>query len=169
MKPRASWGSGPSSSNCTLRKSRCKSATSSSEPAGAAPYSRAMRVRYALLILAVEDVERARCFYDAAFGWDVGVAVPVYVEYRVLPELGVGVYARDGFAVNTGAAPACVPHGATTATELYLRVDDLAEAERRLRAAGARLLSPAAPRDWGDVVAYYADPDGNVVAVAQVS
>jgi len=31
---------------------------------------------------------------------------------------------------------------------------------------GARVLSELEPRDWGDKVAYYADPEGNVLAVA---
>ena len=26
---------------------------------------------------------------------------------------------------------------------------------------------PAAPRDWGDEAAYFADPDGNVLVVAR--
>ncbi len=37
----------------------------------------------------------------------------------------------------------------------------------RAIAAGARELSPLAPRDWGDEAAYFADPDGNVLAVAR--
>jgi uncharacterized glyoxalase superfamily protein PhnB len=66
----------------------------------------------------------------------------------------------------TVIAPERCPHGAITATELYLHVDDLDAAIERLRAAGASELAPAAPRPWGDTAAYYADPDGNVIAVA---
>ena len=123
-------------------------------------------VRYFLLILAVGDLARAKRFYDAAFGWEVAVDLPVFVEYRVGPGVGVGLYTRDGYARNTGAAPAAIPAGAIAATELYLRVDDLGAAARRVEAAGGRLLSPAARRVWGDEAAYFADPDGNVVAVA---
>src|SRR5207244_3574714 len=36
-----------------------------------------------------------------------------------------------------------------------------------LVAAGARPLSPRAPRVWGDEAAYFADPDGHVVAVSR--
>jgi predicted enzyme related to lactoylglutathione lyase len=52
---------------------------------------------------------------------------------------------------------------------LYLRVDDAGEAARRLEAAGGRPLSPLAQRSWGDDAAWFADPDGNVVAVAHRS
>jgi len=47
-----------------------------------------------------------------------------------------------------------------------VRVDDLEGTIERLRDAGARPLSPRADRNWGDEAAYFADPDGNVVAVA---
>ncbi len=122
----------------------------------------------ALLILAVEDLPRAAAFYDAAFGWEVGWNEPVYREYRLPGGTGLSLYARAGFAANTGLTPAAVPPGATTSTEIYLRVADLEAACARLRAAGARELSPPADRVWGDRAAYFADPDGNVIGVAVV-
>lgn len=90
----------------------------------------------------------------------------MYVELALPNGRSLGLYARDGFARNTGQAPAPAPEGATTATELYLRCFDLDAAEEALRRAGARLLSPRAPRGWGDEAAYYADLDGNVLVVA---
>ena len=123
--------------------------------------------REVLVILATADLARARAFYDAAFGWEVRVDAPVYVEYRPRDGVGVGLYLRQGFARNTGIAPAPIPPGAVAGTEIYVRVDDLDAAIRRVEAAGARLLSARAARDWGDDAAYYADPDGNVVAVAR--
>jgi len=47
-----------------------------------------------------------------------------------------------------------------------VRVDDLDGTLERLREPGARPLSPRADRNWGDEAAYFADPDGNVLAVA---
>ncbi len=126
-----------------------------------------MHARHILTILAVENVARARGLYDAAFGWPTDVDLPVYVEYVLPGDQRIGLYARQGFARNTGVAPVATPPGAIAPTELYLRVGDLPEAAMRLTAAGARLLSAAAPRDWGDSVAYFADLDGNVLAIAQ--
>jgi uncharacterized glyoxalase superfamily protein PhnB len=37
----------------------------------------------------------------------------------------------------------------------------------RLARAGARLLAAPAERDWGDIVAYMSDPDGNIIALAR--
>jgi predicted enzyme related to lactoylglutathione lyase len=77
------------------------------------------------------------------------------------------ILAVEDVARNTGVGPVATPAGAIAPTELYLRVDDLSDAVGRLADAGARLLSPASPRDWGDTVAYLADLDGNVLAVAE--
>ena len=125
--------------------------------------------RLLLVILAVTDAARARRFYDAAFAWPVELEFPGGVSYRTAQGSGVMLYGREGFAGNTGVAPAAPPAQGTTATELYLHVDDLGAAIARLEAAGARLLSPRAPRSWGDDAAYYADPDGNVLALAAPS
>src|SRR5688500_6822387 len=122
------------------------------------------------VILAVADAQRSASFYEAVFGWarNPRVNYENYVELQQGEEQWLGLYEREGFAAASGAtlAPA---GGHQTATELYVRVDDVAPLVERLREAGATALSPLGPRDWGDDAAYFADPDGNVVAVAQVS
>lgn len=123
--------------------------------------------RHVLTILAVADVARAAAFYRAAFPeWTVSVDVPVYTELTLPGGQRLGVYQREAFARNTGALPQGWSEG-TTGTELYLACDDLPGVEARLRQAGARLLSPLARRPWGEEVAYYADLDGNVLALAR--
>lgn len=123
--------------------------------------------RHVLTVLAVGDLPAATAFYREAFGFEPSVAVPVYTELRLPGGMRLGLYAREGYARNVGAAPAALPRGAVGPTELYFHVDDLAGACARLRAAGARELSPCAPRDWGDEAAYFADPEGNVLVVAR--
>lgn len=124
-------------------------------------------MRHALTILAVSDLPRAARFYEEVFGWRRHVDVPVYVEFEIPEGPALGVYLRGGFARNTGRPAAPGVPASTTSTELYFRVDDVEGAVRRALAAGAELLSPPVPRDWGDVVAYVADPDGNVLAFAR--
>lgn len=51
--------------------------------------------------------------------------------------------------------------------ELYLIVGDVQlEFENALQ-VGATLISPVLQRDWGDIVCYFADPDGHVIAFAE--
>jgi predicted GIY-YIG superfamily endonuclease/catechol 2,3-dioxygenase-like lactoylglutathione lyase family enzyme len=126
----------------------------------------ASQARHVLTILAVSDLARSRRFYEEAFGWPIRVVVPVYVEFGLPGGNGLGLYAREGFARNTGLPPAIVPAGAITGTELYLHCPDPRTLSTKLEAAGARVLSALAPRDWGDEAVYFADPDGNVIVVA---
>jgi catechol 2,3-dioxygenase-like lactoylglutathione lyase family enzyme len=120
------------------------------------------------VVFAVEDVERAEEFYGNAFGWKRSLAWPeTYTELDLPGDDWLGLYRRDGFAEEAGAHPVKVEPGKHTGTELYVHVDDMDAAIGRLRAAGARPLSQLAPREWGDEAAYFADPDGNVVAVAR--
>jgi predicted enzyme related to lactoylglutathione lyase len=122
--------------------------------------------RLSLVVLAVDDVVRSVRFYQDAFGWPQAVDAGIYAELELPDGMQLGLYARAGFVRNTGEPAAAMPPHGTTSTELYLRVDDLDAASDALVRGGARCLSPAAPRSWGDRAAYFADPDGNVVVVA---
>jgi Rho-binding antiterminator len=120
-----------------------------------------------LIILAVSDLKRSARFYEQAFSWTRTVDAPVYLEYTLANGMRLGLYQRESFAVNTGVLPEVAGPGSITGSELYLRVADVEQAAIRLIDAGARVLSKPAPRDWGDEVAYVADPDGNVIALAR--
>jgi catechol 2,3-dioxygenase-like lactoylglutathione lyase family enzyme len=124
-----------------------------------------MQPSLALVILAVDDLARARAFYAATLGWSATVEVPVYVELVGPGGMRLGLYDRERFGANFDEVVAAPPPGART-TELYFTVDDVDAAVEAARTAGARLLSAAAPRAWGDRVGYVADPDGNVIAFA---
>jgi catechol 2,3-dioxygenase-like lactoylglutathione lyase family enzyme len=124
-------------------------------------------VRLSLVILAVSDLARALTFYRAAFGWEQTVGAPVYVEFTLPGGQRVGLYERHAFGKNMHEVPVLIPRGTLAPTELYCYADDLPSAIERLESAGARLLSLLTPRSWGDEVAYFADPDGNVIALAR--
>lgn len=122
---------------------------------------------HVLTILAVENLNASAAFYAAAFGWTATVETPVYVEFALPGGQRFGVYERHGFGRNVGQVPVKVGAGELAPTELYLVVDDPVAAIARVQSAGARELSPWAARPWGDEVAYFADPSGNVLALAR--
>ncbi len=122
-----------------------------------------------LTILAVDDPQRAAGFYRSAFGWPPRVEVEVYVELVLPGDRGLGLYQREAFGANTDAEPAPRPAEGTTGTELYLRCADVERSMAALEEAGAKPLTPLAPRPWGDDVAYFADLDGNVIALARLT
>lgn len=119
------------------------------------------------LVLAVSDVDRAYAFYREVFGWESHIEWPgEYTELVVTDDDRLGLYRRDGWAQSAGAEPAEL-NGKVSPAYLYVRVDDLDETVSRLEQAGARPLSARSRRGWGEEAAYFADPDGNVVAVAR--
>ena len=119
------------------------------------------------LLFAVSDVDRAYAFYRGVFGWASHLEWPgEYTELVVTDEDRLGLYRRDGYAESTGAEPVEL-NGHVSTAYLYVRVDDLDETIERLEHAGARKLSRRSKRGWGGEAAYFADPDGNVVAVAR--
>lgn len=121
--------------------------------------------RLSLVILAVEDRTVSLTFYREAFGWSVQVDAPTYAELVLPGGMRLGIYDRRGFGKNFGHQPR--PTGGVTCTELYVHVDDIERAGDRVMRAGGRLLDQCRSRDWGDEVAYYSDPDGNILALAR--
>lgn len=126
-----------------------------------------MPPRHVLTILAVDDLSEAVSFYRTAFGWSASVETPVYVEFALPKGARLGLYQREAFGSNTGQVPDKLPEGALASTEIYLHTEALDAAIASLRRAGARELSPCAPRPWGDEAAYFADLLGNVIVVAR--
>jgi catechol 2,3-dioxygenase-like lactoylglutathione lyase family enzyme len=119
------------------------------------------------VVLAVSNVGRSYDFYREVFGWESHLEWPgEYAELVVTDEDRLGLYRRDGYAETAGAEPAEL-NGRVSPAYLYVRVDDLDATISRLRKVGARPLSGRSERSWGDEAAYFADPDGNVIAVAR--
>jgi predicted enzyme related to lactoylglutathione lyase len=120
------------------------------------------------VIFAVSDLARSLAFYEQAFDWPRNDRID-YANYVELhpPDGGtLGLYEREGFAETVGATPA-EPNGNVAPAYVYVRVADVQAVIERVEGAGGRPLSPLRPRSWGETAAWFADPDGNVVAVAQ--
>jgi lactoylglutathione lyase len=120
------------------------------------------------VIFAVQDLARSLEFYERAFGWPRNERID-FSNYAELVTPGgetLGLFERDGYARITGGEPADVPEGRIAPSYLYMRVEDVDAAVARIEAAGGRPLSALAERSWAERAAWFADPDGNVVAVA---
>ena len=123
--------------------------------------------RLIMTVLAVRDLKRATRFYKEVFAWTVNLELPVVVKFETPNGHELMLYQREAFGNNTNQMPEILSSGNISGTELYIHVTDLSETILRLKALKAHELSGRAVRPWGDEVAYYADPDGNVLAVAQ--
>ena len=81
-----------------------------------------------------------------------------------LEDLTLGlVPERDSVARVPGITP-----GTGQRCEIYLRRRDAAAALERVEPAGGRVLAPLSGRPWGESVGYALDPDGHVLALAEV-
>lgn len=123
------------------------------------------------VVYAVSDLKRALALYESVFGWPRNDRIDFvnYVELKP-PDGGTfGLYERDGYARTVGAEAVEIGNGRVAPAYVYVRVEDVEAAVKRLEAAGARPLSPLTHRSWGERAAWFADPDGNVVAVAAPS
>lgn len=114
------------------------------------------------------DQTRSRDFYRAVFGFDPVLDVPGMTEFELGPRLKLGLMPENGIArIVAGPLPHPADGTGIPRCELYLAVDDPDGALRRALGAGAVPVSGLAPRDWGDLAGYVADPDGHVIAFAR--
>lgn len=120
-----------------------------------------------MLIFYVPDQEKARRFYGALLETEPSLHVPGMTEFELPGGLLLGLMPEAGIRRLLPGLAALHPAPAPGArAELYLAVEDPAAWLKRALAAGAVLLDPARPRDWGDLVGYALDPWGHVLAFA---
>ena len=120
------------------------------------------------VVFAVSDLARSVEFYESVFSWPRNERID-FAEYVELhPDDGgtLGLCERPTYEQLVGAG-AVEPNGEVSPAYLYVRVADPAAAAERITAAGGRPLAPFAARSWGEVAGWFADPDGNVVALAR--
>jgi predicted enzyme related to lactoylglutathione lyase len=120
-------------------------------------------------ILFVAAQETSTAFYASVLAEDPILNVPGMTEFRLGREAILGLMPEDGAARLLGASIK-QPSSARGAprSELYLVVNDASAFHARAIASGAREISPLALRNWGHVVAYSLDPDGHVLAIANL-
>jgi catechol 2,3-dioxygenase-like lactoylglutathione lyase family enzyme len=119
------------------------------------------------LILFVADQVRSRDFYRAVLEAEPRLDVPGMTEFALPGGAVLGLMPEAGIRRLLGEVlPDPARASGVPRAELYLVVLDPARFHERALAAGARELSPLAPRDWGTEVAYALDPDGHVLAFA---
>lgn len=118
------------------------------------------------VILYVADQARSGAFYAAALAQEPVLDVPGMTAFDLgatrlglMPAAGAARLLGPGSGVSDAASQ-------PPRAELYLRRRDAAAVLDRALAAGGRLVSDMAARDWGEVTGYVLDPDGHVLAVS---
>lgn len=126
------------------------------------------QILYTEIILYVKDQESSKQFYRKLLRNDPELHVPGMTEFVISEYLKLGLMPSAGIVRLLGNSiedpekasgiPRC---------ELYFLVEDADAEYHHAIQSGAKMISPVASRDWGDLVGYVADPDDHVIAFAQ--
>jgi catechol 2,3-dioxygenase-like lactoylglutathione lyase family enzyme len=121
-----------------------------------------MSLQASVIMLGVEDVERARRFYVEGLGCEIVQDFPGFVRCS----LGAGssdlaLYAWDDVAQDAGVAADGSGFRGVSFHYIADSRDAVDEAMRRAVAAGGTAVKDAAAVDWG-YYGYFSDPDGHL-------
>lgn len=119
-------------------------------------------------IVYVKDQERSRNFYSAILKKEPILDVPGMTEFSLLENCKLGIMPEKGIAkILKGKTPDPSIGSGIPRCELYLSSSDVAKDFQEAINAGADPISEPKNMDWGDTVAYVADPDGHIIAFAK--
>lgn len=119
-------------------------------------------------IIYVKDQKASKIFYAEVLAQEPTLDVPGMTEFQIADNVKLGIMPESGIVkilkdfVPDPASGAGIPR-----CEIYFHVDSPEIYYQRSLNAGATKISAPLIRDWGDMVAYCADPDGHVLAFAK--
>lgn len=123
-----------------------------------------MEQRISLITLGVDDLARAREFYEGGLGW-TPTQTPDGVAFYQLPGIVLALFGRADLAEDCGQAI----DGRFSGISIAINERDEAGVDAVMvaaLAAGATVVKPAHRTYWGGYSGYFADPDGHVWEVA---
>lgn len=114
-----------------------------------------------------DDVERAKAFYAAVFGW----AYQDYGDISGSPYWGIVTGSEDQPGINGGLMPrpaaTPAPGQGTNSYVCTMGVEDYDETERRILAAGGQVALPKMALKGMAWQGYYLDTEGNTFGIHQ--
>jgi catechol 2,3-dioxygenase-like lactoylglutathione lyase family enzyme len=122
--------------------------------------------RVSLITLGVEDLARARAFYETGLGWKASSASQGDIVFFPLGGLALALYPRSLLAADAGLAEAGQGFRAITLAHNVRAPDEVDSLLVLAHAAGGRIARPARDADWGGRTGYFADPDGHLWEIA---
>ena len=115
----------------------------------------------------VDDIERARAFYEAAFGW----TFEDWGDFAGSPYLGATTGEEGTPGINGALMPRQAQGGgqgaAVNGAVLTLGVDDYDAAEKKIIAAGGQLAQEKHALTGMAWQGYYLDTEGNLLGIHQ--
>lgn len=120
-------------------------------------------LKYIGALILVEDVAKARHFYETLLGQTVK---DDFVE-DIAFEGGLSIHRKAHFEQLLGGAKATPAQARPHWGELYFETDEIEALEPRLRAAGVAFAHPLLEQPWGQLAMRLYDPDGHLLEIGE--
>ncbi len=117
------------------------------------------------VVIVVADLDRALEFYLGVLGLPLGSRSGTYAQLET-GRTRLALYERSAMGDTLGWKLE-TPRPEHTAFEIGFKVESVDDAVEAFVAAGADVVTAPTDRPWGQRTAYLADPDGNLVELAQ--
>jgi uncharacterized protein len=119
-----------------------------------------MEQRISVITLGVDDVARARSFYEA-MGWTVGAVPQPGIAFFQAGSLVFGVWGRHELAEDSEVHEDNGGWGGITLAHNVGSTDEVDAVLAQAAAAGGTVLRPGKRTFWGGYNGVFADPDGH--------
>jgi hypothetical protein len=119
-----------------------------------------MEQRLSLITLGVNDLSRAREFYEHGLSWAVSNASNEQIVFFQVGHMALALYSRAALAADAHLANHGTGFGGITLAYNVRQREDVDAVLTEAQAAGAKLLKPAEEVFWGGYSGYFADLDG---------
>lgn len=116
---------------------------------------------YAICLL-VEDYEKSLAFYKDTLGLELYSQDTKYTDFK-LGETLFAIFQKDEATLMFPKSHMTVGGGSVIA----FPVDNVEEACKELRSKGIEIFEGPKQMPWGQTVAYFKDPDGNILEVTE--
>ena len=124
-----------------------------------------MDQRYSMVTLGVEEIARARKFYED-LGWTASAASNENVVFFDMGGYVLGLYGRIPLSDDCGLSAEGSGFRAVALAQNVRSEADVDSTLAEAVAAGAMLIKPGEKVFWGGYSGYFADPDGHLWEIA---
>ncbi|WP_347110135.1 VOC family protein [Paenarthrobacter sp. S56] len=127
-----------------------------------------MDQRLHFITFATPDLDRARAFYKDGLGWEPIMDVPgEIIFFQVAPGQVLGLFDAGKFDQDLGSGTRSGGVSGVTLSHNVSSEDEVSSTIDQLKAAGASVLKPAQPGEFGGIFhGHVKDPNGIVWEIA---
>lgn len=126
-------------------------------------------IKEASTIIYVNDQAVSTRFYTRILNKEPRLNLPGMTEFELTEKSVLGLMPAEGIKrVLNSKIKLPVKKENEPRAEIYLLVNNTEEYILRAKEAGAKILDELHERDWGHKAIYFEDPDGYIIALAEL-